>query len=237
MQVVGYGVVMPLYCLLDLVFSSSGPGSAGLTDPARLHAIVPAVGLGFVFPSVLQALPLGQDPHQKLLAVWQAFPIYVGYLGWMFSQAIKRTVPTATNKKKSAVDKEALDHAWGFAISVGAVTHWATMGVIAAATFYPGLFPAGVADSFTFANVFVPHPPRWYGTVTIASTMMQFLHYDLYVGAGATLVWAATQANRAGALSLDVGGIAQIARDVLVLGPVSAAVSLLRSRDQAVLVS
>ena len=236
MQAVGFGVVMPLYYLLDLLFSSDDPKSLGLTDPARLHAIVPAFGLSFILPSSLQTLPVSADLRQILIAAWQPFPIYFGVLLWAFSQVVKRiTITGGTRVNKSEADRQALDSAYGFAIAVGALTHWATISVILAATFAQDFLPAGVAEHLTPAKVFVPYAVHWYGPGTLASTMLQFLHYDQYIGAAAGLVWAATLANRAGVWSLNVEGIRRIVRDVLIMGPPSAVISLLWERDDAVL--
>lgn len=236
MQGTGYGLTMPIYYLVDLLFSSSDAQGVGLTDPTRLYAIIPAFALGFIIPSALQTLPAPRDLHQILLAAWQPFPIYFGVLLWVFSNIVKKIAITGSvGTKKSVTDRNALDHAYGFAIGIGALTHWVTLGVIVAAAFAPDLFPAGIAERLTLANVFVPHALRYYGPATVASAMLQFLHYDQYIGAAAGLVWAATLAKRAGVWSPNKKGIRRILRDVLVLGPPSAVISLLRSRDEAVL--
>ncbi|KAM0414706.1 hypothetical protein ACHAPT_013445 [Fusarium lateritium] len=221
MQIIGYGVVMPIYCILDLLFSSS---DMALVNPEKLHAIIPAFAFGFFIPSALQTLPTSRDMHQILLAIWQAFPIHVGLLHWGFSYLVK---PRGSSKL-------AVNHAYSFAVRVGAITHWVTIALIVSAKVVPGLFPADVAEQLTFSNVFIPTALHWYGPKTIASAVFHFLQYDLYIGAVAGLVWAATHAHVAGIWECNLGGIGWILRDVLVLGLPSAVISLLWKRNAAV---
>lgn len=47
---------------------------------------------------------------------------------------------------------------------------------------------------------------HWYGEGTVATTIMQFLHFDQYIGAAAGLVWLA-----------NVEGFRSIVREVLIL--------------------
>ncbi|KAF4983205.1 hypothetical protein FDECE_17354 [Fusarium decemcellulare] len=177
MQVVGYGIVMPIYYILDLLFSST---DMTLASPDTLYAIIPAFVLGFFVPSALQTLPTSRDVHQIFLAFWQAFPIHVGFLLWAFSYIVKPAQPSNLPGKKASLDKQAISHAYGFAVTIGAITHWATIALILCVTAAPEVFPSGVAEHLSFSSVFIPTPLHWSGPATITSATMHFLQTSYY---------------------------------------------------------
>jgi hypothetical protein len=232
MQAVGFGVTMPAYYILDLVFSSHEPAHLAIRDARKLDSkvFVPAIALGYLLPSALQLLPVSEDLHQILLAVWQPFPIYVVTFFWLFS----RGSPSSQLAKKTTTKKdvEGIRHIYSFGITVGMVTHWTTILLV---FFRPSIFNAVISERLSFTNVFVPHPVHWHGPSTIAQASMQFLQWDLYCGGTAGLVWAATLAQRAGAWELGVKGIAEVVKDAVIMGMPSTVLNLLQKRDMAVM--
>lgn len=120
----------------------------------------PAFALGLTLPPALQILPIGEDLHLILLAIWQPSSLYVGMVLWLLSLVVKHIAPTRSRGKRSKVDKEGLDHAYSFEITVGALTNWDTLGTTLAAKFAPDLFPRGVAEHLTLCTGMARAPLR-----------------------------------------------------------------------------
>lgn len=239
MQAVGFAVIVPVFYILDLVLSASKPQAAALRSPERLFTVIPAFGLGYILPSILQALPLERDVHQLLVVVWQFVPLYVALLLPLFAGVFKRLSvgQTGAAHDRRRFDRDALQSAYGFAIAVGAMTQWAALSAILVARLAPHLLPGSsdVAERLTFANVFVPDPPHGYGPTTISDASRHFLLYDQYLGSAAGLVWAVARAARAGIFTGSVADLREIVKDVVFLGPQSAVVSLMWKTDEALL--
>lgn len=232
MQVVGYGATMPLYYILDLLFSSHEPADLTVQSAWKLrsNAIILAVALGYVLPSGLQLMPVSEDLHQIFLAVWQPFPVYVAVFFWFFSQTSQPFASSAP-KRETTTDVQGIRRIYTLATTVGALTHWCTILLVA---FRSSIFSPATAERLSLYNVFVPHPVHWYGPSTIAQASMQFIQWDLYCGGLAGLVWAATLAHRAGVWDLGLKGVGEVARDALIMGMPSAVLRLLLKRDMGV---
>lgn len=241
MQAVGFAVLVPAYFIIDLVLTSSTPYALTLRDPLQLKAIVPAFILAYMIPSAMHMVPCDDYLHQTLIALWQPFPIYLSTLLYVFSQVAKRASPSGgIPGGKAAADRDAVNHAYGFAIWTAAVSHWLVIGTIVAVGINPDILSADVAERLTFANVFVPRPIHYYGDAHPAGfneISMQFLQLDNYTGSLSCLVWAATKAARAGAWEFNASGILSLVKDVVVLGPISASLSLLQTRDEHIYAS
>jgi hypothetical protein len=238
-QLLGFGVVMPFYCLLHLVLDSSLPSAAQairLRDRVQLQVIIPAVALGFFLPTLLAIYPFeSNDVRQRCVALWQAFPIYVGVFQLVFAGAVKRTSVSSGSQSFALPEKQD----WGMLRSVyryGLTYALATQIMVGAALFLaavrPDLLPQSVASRLTFSNVFVPSSPHSFDRMTSpAAAMHAFLQYDQYVAAAALLLWAATLLRRAGGV-IDGSLLFATAKDCVVYGPVGAAMCLLRRRDE-----
>ena len=236
MQAIGFAVIIPVYYILDLVLSSSKPLNAKLRDPAQLFTVIPAFGLGYMLPSILQVVPFERDMHQMFIVVWQFVPLYVGLLLPLFSGVFKRlSVGQSGADEKSRFDRDALQSAYGFAIAMGALTQWITISTVVAAQLMPQLFPDGIAERLSFQSVFVPDAPHNYGPTTIAEASRHFLLYDQYLGSAAGLVWAITNASRAGIFKGTFGDFREIIKDIVFLGPQSAVISLMWKTDEVLL--
>lgn len=239
MQMFGFGVVMPLYAILHLALPRRAPGSSTkavqLQDPIQLHTVAPAFLLGYIFPSALLIFPYS-DPasRQRSNIVWQYFPVYVGALITGFTAMAKRiSIGQNLHKSPSQLSRDALSHAYGFALAFAAIFQWATYAVLFVAWAFPDELPSGLADRFTPKNVFVPNPPHSFRKMeSPAAAMHEFVLFDQYTGSAAILVWAAALCQEAG---VTMTSVVDILRDSLILGPIAAGLKILRKRDNALL--
>jgi len=135
----------------------------------------------------------------------------------------------------------ALRRVYSLAFTACAISHWATIAILATNRLLPSHFPPHLRASFTPSNVFLP-PPFWApGPMpNMAEGIHNFFQYDLYVGAVASLVWVtAINANRFEPRRLTWGWWARlvwrVALRVGVAGPGGGLVALMWERDGQVL--
>lgn len=229
MQAFGYGVVMPLYYVVDLLSSSHSPPDLRLRSPSKLQSsvFIPAVTLGYVLPSGLQILHLSEDLHQIFLALWQPFPIYVVFFFVLFAK-VHPVTQLSPGEQRARSDLEGINQIHTFSIAVGALTHWATIMI----TFlWPYLFSSGLVQQPAILDIFVPHGVHWYGPCSVAQASMQFLQWDYYCGASAGVVWAMTLSHQAGVFEFGVLGLGEVIRDIIVFGMPSTVLKILWKRD------
>lgn len=236
MQVLGYGMVMPLYYILDLLFSSYTPSDLQLRNPKILQELVfiPAVIIGYFLPTIAQVVTVAEPFHQIVLALWQPFPVYVVLLIWVLPKVnLQPPTPTQLEKDKKKTNIDGLRNVYYFAFQTGIVFHWSTCVIIP--IFRNFIFAPATAEHLSLFNIFVPHGVHWYGPATIAQVSLQFLQWDMYCGGLAGLVWACVLAQRAGAWEMGWRGVGVVAKDVALMGLPCAALMMLWRRDLKVL--
>ncbi|KAH7165291.1 hypothetical protein EDB81DRAFT_249573 [Dactylonectria macrodidyma] len=242
MQTFGYGLVVPVFFILHLVVSSrsSLTDTVRLRDPTSLHTVAPAFTLGYFVPSFLLAYPFAHaGVRQWANVVWQAFPLHVVLCQAVFTAVVKRTsLGQDAFTSPVQLDRRALSRAYGFAWNVAVTGQLCTYAVLFTASIDPGLFPAGVARTLSFAEVFFPGLPHSSAPMTSpAAVVHDFFRYDLYVGSAAALVWAVyllSQVRPSGAeerANLTRG----VVMSLCLSGPGGALVALLQHRDETVL--
>ena len=229
MQAFGYGVVMPVYYITDLLLSSHSPPDLRPRSPSKLQSrvFIPAIALGYVLPSGLQLLHVSEDLHQIFLALWQPFPIYVVFFFQIFAKMHPLT-PSPLGKQKAKSDLEGINQIYTFSIAFGALTHWATIII----TFlWPYLSSGALVQQPALLDTFIPHGVHWYGSCSIAQASIQFLQWDYYCGASAGVVWAVTLAHRAGVFEFGVLGLGEVIQDIIIFGMPSTVLKILWKRD------
>ncbi|KAK0644673.1 hypothetical protein B0T16DRAFT_460701 [Cercophora newfieldiana] len=72
-QLIGLGVVAPLYAFLSLI----APSAASYSLPSSTTALLPALVLGFYTPTLLTLASPDLADRQAFLSIWQLFPVWV----------------------------------------------------------------------------------------------------------------------------------------------------------------
>ena len=244
MQVIGFGVIAPLFFIAHLAITSQSPvaDTVRLRNPVSLYAVIPAVSLGYFLVSGLMAYPFPSSIHQFFNAVWQPFPLYVVLLQLLFTSISKRTsVGQSAHISGPKRDRSALDHAYSFAWNVAVTTQVTTILVIGATAVFPKFFPEGVPQRLSLARVFVPGSPHSSDYMKSAGAAIHdFFLYDLYSGAAAALVWGVYllfQVQPELQSSEEQTKLAKgVFNSTLFAGPGGALVALMQHRDEIVLV-
>jgi hypothetical protein len=239
LRTVGFGVIMPLYALLYFVLPRQGSAAsaeaAQLRDPIELHTVGPAFILGYFLPSALMAFPY-EDAYssQRANIVWQYFPVIVGVLLTGLSFMAKRlSIGMDIHTSKSRMSRDALNHAYGFALTCATLCQWITYAILVVAWGAPGKLSAQLAGHLTPGKVFFPEPPHSDSPMNSPGTAIhEFLKWDQYTGSFAILVWAFALARQAGARTPSFG---DVFRDTLVFGPAAAGMKVLWKRDTSLL--
>lgn len=214
-QVVSWQVLMPLWVLLFLLTSplaKASPKASVLVDLWDMTVLPATVLLAIALPTVAMYLPpasVSAKHHYAAIAFWQAFPMW-HYLLHAALSALGRvssgppagpqgaTLPSSAylSRVRGVYDLVFLGGAAGqLPILLLAL---APEGILtAAADSFPWLKPY-VAASVTLGSVFQPWSPLSPPTVDAASVgpgdlaplAVNFLHWDVYLGAGSLLLWA-----------------------------------------------
>ncbi|CAJ0550910.1 Ff.00g108400.m01.CDS01 [Fusarium sp. VM40] len=244
-QSIGFGFIAPLFFVVHLIWTARTTFSEGvrLRESLSLHTIFPSFILGYIVPCIFMAYPFSNhNVRQWANAVWSLAPIYIFVLQSVFTGLLKRlSVGQDANKPKVVLDKTALSHAYGFAWNIAVVGQLVTYAVLIAANAVPGLFPDGLADSFTMNKVFVPDaaPHSYEPMSSAAAAMHNFLIYDFATGSVAALIWAIHQLLEVRPELKSGEERTNLARgvltSVLLSGPGGAVIALMQHRDESVL--
>lgn len=250
MQSIGYGIIMPTYCAVHLLISPTAlsepsqiqESSVRPRDDPTLSTLPWSILCGYILPAVMMSLP-GFSPqvHQRLVAVWQVFPIWIWMLQYIFGQASRLRVRgprqlTSRTSQTRTIDLESLNRLYRFAFALATLTHDITLGLIALVQCFPALIATSSGHAVTFQDVFLPPNFR---TGTQISDMVQgahgFFQYDQYVGSIAVIVWVMTLRFNARSKSMSARQWVKLASEVvgyvLLAGPAGALVMLLWVRD------
>jgi hypothetical protein len=244
-QSVGFGFIAPLYYIVHLLLTSkaSYSQSVHVRDYLSLHTVVPSFLLGYIVPCIFMAYPFSNyNVRQWANAVWAMAPFYIFILQVVFTGLLKRlSVGQDANKSRVVLEKAALRHAYGFAWNIAVVSQMTTYAVLIAASIAPGLFPDGLAASFTTDKVFGPDaaPHSYKPMSSAAAAMHNFLIYDFTTGSIAGLIWGLQQLLEVKPELKAGEERANLARGVvkslLLAGPGGALVALMQHRDESVL--
>lgn len=210
--------------------------------PHKLMCIPYSVALGLIAPTVAVALPapsiMTYERKQMLIAIWQAFPAWVGIL----QQILPLVANGFTNKvavadaKTHTLSKMRIIYLLMLALAV--VVRVSAWTISISAVLFPSIFAPDVVQLLTPSAVFRPRAAT--PTVkmpSIAAASLQLLQYDEMVGAAAMVMWSAAlyinTSERKGLgdwLSLIVKGIGIEA----LAGPHGFAVAAVWARDEII---
>lgn len=247
-----YAVITPLYLILHLSTSptATSPTATNLNiEVTDLVAIPISVVIGYILPAVLLALPapsvLTFDHKQILMAVWQAFPIWVDVL----QRAIPFLVSNASNarRKPSTFPAEAsseyiraVRYVYLFALMLAGSTHISAMTLATTSKLFPALFAAEYVGVFNPSKVFLP------STISMTTQMssighgaLLLLQYDGLTGSASLVLWASVLFvrvySRRRMFDWWLSFAAMVVLLTALVGPVGCVVALLWARDELVL--
>lgn len=251
-QTLAYAVITPLYLILHLSTSPTArsPSVAEISvDMSSLISIPVAISIGYILPAVLLALPapsvLSFDRKQILMAVWQAFPVWVDVLQRTISFIVAMVSNTERKSaispaKASATYIRATRYVYLFALILSGFSHISAMTLAATSKFFPGLFAPQYVGVFNPSNVFFPSTISMTTQMSsIENGVLLLLQYDGLIGSASLVIWASAVFVRAyGRRRPFDQWLSLVAANVLLtalVGPVGCAVAILWARDEAVL--
>lgn len=187
-QLRGMGLVAPLYFASSTYISSGipyfSPSSRTLPE-STARAILPALVLGFVVPTIMLFFPLADalNTRQIFIALWQPAPVYVVILTQIFSRAIK-SIGSSTPAKTNSAPAERKPNR--------DITHLKTLYAVVgcvSACFHVALLLSWAALGTNFiTKAFIPSD-AFAQVATLADGVFIFFQNDFLLVAAATLLW------------------------------------------------
>ncbi len=247
-QIVTFAVVAPIYFAVHLLTSptfSFGRQWDFLPHPAKLQSIPYSIAIGFVTPTILAALPapsvISYEKKQLFIAIWQAFPLWVGIcqivLPVLRSLFIDDVTPKRTNKQ--IIDS--MRRIYATMLVVAIVTRISTWTISISAILFPGIFAPEVGNLLKPSNVFGPAAATPSVKMpSLAAGSFQLLQYDEMIGGAAMVLWSASlYTNAIGSKGLaDWAWLAMKGIVILALaGPQGLAVAAVWARDEIIFAS
>lgn len=248
MQGLTYAVIVPVWLAVHLVTSPTARVDADvdgiLVETADLVAVAPAMLLGYVLPTFAMALPapgvLSFETKQEVVAGWQAFPLWVGVVHWVFSRGLRRFGYGDCERTGGRNGQlERLRWFYGGLFASAVVGQWSVLQCVGLSHAFPGLFAKEYGGVWDFGKVFVPKgisPATQVESVGEGTHLL--LQYDAYVGNAAMVLWASVllfRASQASAPALNRVRLAALIAGASVLGgPIGLVVSLVWARDELV---
>ncbi|KAJ5952743.1 uncharacterized protein N7479_011156 [Penicillium vulpinum] len=187
-QLRGIGLIAPLY-FVSSTFISSGmsyfsPSTRTLPE-STARAILPALALGFIVPTIMLFFPLADslNMRQIFIALWQPAPIYVVILTQIFSRVIKSIGSSTPVKTDSSAAEGKFD---------SDIPHLQTLYAVAggvSACFHVAFLLSWAALGTNFiTKVFIPSD-AFAQVTTLADGVFVFFQNDFLLVAAATLLW------------------------------------------------
>jgi hypothetical protein len=246
-------VTVPLWLFLHVLtspvakpFPGSHSSSVLLISKLDLGILPLAVILGYIVPSVLMALPssvVSPVEHQQYIALWQPFPVWciafhmsIRYLCNM----VAGSKDTANKGQQTALGRSYLNSArnvYRFIIGLCLITHLPALAITllppsAFSNAAPWLQNLSTAD---FASVYLPYfPTLTHQVPSFAAGVHAFLQWDMYIGAGAMLLWSVLLHWNTATEKTAVELLGKIGFWTLLAGPSGALAMVLWERDEIV---
>lgn len=240
MQSTGFAVIGPAWLLLHSLTAKTirNPTTKQLeASEAAIKAIPYSIGLGFIIPSLLMALPYpavwSLNTKMNLILVWQIFPLYIQIFQFVLEKTIFATSQPCSNVRQIWL----LQGTYKFAMFISVWINVAVCGISVAAYAYPDVFEGPQRLQMTPQEIFVPPNPfdKSLKVRTVSRGTIWFLQWDYLISGGAYLVWALYLKHaRAGRKFTVIELIGDLSIKPLVMGPMAAALSCISSRDQEV---
>lgn len=216
-QLRGIGMIAPLYFAASTWVSSDRPyftASSRALPESTAKAILPALVLGFVVPTVLLFFPLADalGMRQVFIALWQASPVYVVLLTRLFSRMIE-FVSSGNPAKTDTPDRK-----WHRDIPYLQALYAAT-GCISV-SFHLLFLRSWISEGAEFiAKAFIPFD-SFAQVATLADGVAVFFQNDFLLVLAASLLW--TLASIWDLYRLGISNVSLlVALPALVLGTLS----------------
>ncbi|KAK4226705.1 hypothetical protein QBC38DRAFT_479749 [Podospora fimiseda] len=169
-QLLGIGVLSPLWCFLQYTFSGK---QQEVTKTRWTLASFPAVILAFLLPFYGVLFVPDLEMRQKLLFVWQLYPIYLSVALFIFSRLFK----DSNDKQRDFTVKKIYI---GMASLMGAAL-WVSNA----------WFGSGIKE--TFIPTDIPSTGVVEGRLDFLGFIVQFMRWDGVFSFGSHLLWMAYQ--------------------------------------------
>lgn len=203
--------------------------------------------VGFVFPSVLMALPtpsvLSLSSKITAILVWQAFPLWTTVYNYVWSFALWPKIEYTKEADRLANQLSILRNVYKFGLALSVPAHIATWTLSLSAVVFPSLLTAAAQSELHPASVFLP--PNPFGdakAVDIAQGSKWFLQYDYAITSTAYVLWALAsrysksvkQATKDQSSSFDAVALVGVLGKIALLGPLATALTLIWERDEII---
>ncbi|KAL8939484.1 MAG: hypothetical protein Q9211_002715, partial [Gyalolechia sp. 1 TL-2023] len=134
------------------------------------------------------------ERKQLFIAIWQAFPIWIGLLQQIITFLRRSVMETAIVEYEMTKRRTfgSMRTAYALMLTVATVTRVSAWTISISSILFPSIFAPEVVDSLTPFVVFKPAAVTASVKMpSLAAGSLQFLQYDEMVGAAATVVWSA----------------------------------------------
>lgn len=244
MQNLTYAVTAPLLLLLHLLTSptvtSRTSAKSFLVPLSDIISTAPSMFLGFAVPALLMVFPspslISYSTKQSLIALWQAFPLWVSILQQCCSPAVTKLLGLSKANTRQ-LDSIIATRVFYLAIlAIAALTHLSTFYLVAMAYLLPADDVGEYKDAWSFSNIFIPAsitPSFKVNSIGEGAHLM--MQYDEIIGNSAVLVWAFALFVTAppGKLQLSQAQLSAFGLVLLIVtGPIGLAVGLVWARDE-----
>ena len=242
-QALGLGLCAPLYLLAHILTSptASHPTAEriSISKPVLL-AILPAIVVGFVLPTVSMSLPtpsyLLYGTKANLVLLWQFFPLWTSLLCLIFSYAFHGLTI-------SIQPSSILKATYSIVIALASAAHISALTLSVMPILAPSIFNPTFAKELTGA--YLKFPPWPIQSNAKASSMAEgalwFIQYDYILTSWAFLFWSVSLRLASLTTAEDPKGsqvtyicVSALGR-ALFLGPLGSAASLIWERDDAIM--
>ncbi|WPH01324.1 Hypothetical protein R9X50_00416300 [Acrodontium crateriforme] len=245
MELIGIGVTMPWWCLINIVFShatASARSRSSRAIPAQDLAILPyslfiGAGVTALFMNALK------PPHADPWIIARLYHPAISVIAHRVLRMLGFGNPTGSSKESTKAEQllsaQRMDRLYQVAFWLTAIPHITTLAAFASVHFFPEWIPPHVAAALAPELVWPIHSP-WFewGSLrvgSIASGIGIFLFWDEAITGAAILLWALV-VNRLGLVKkqLDQTPLWIVCRTLaltVAVGPSAAAVMLIKERD------
>ncbi|KAL1842350.1 hypothetical protein VTJ49DRAFT_5518 [Mycothermus thermophilus] len=187
-QVLGLGVVAPVYCFLHYLLTPVELFSAldrRLTNTRVSYASLPAVLLAYLLPFYALCFWPNLVGRQCWLFLWQLYPVWLALVRWGVSKVCLKETMDMDKIQRPLKDLNVMKgYVGGVSVLAAGVWWWAVLGGMQQA--------GGLAAVLTSVwNTFVPHGlPSW-SVGSFERFASEFLRWDQVFAFGSHLAWLA----------------------------------------------
>lgn len=236
----GFGMVMPIWCITYLSFSSTIIPSP--QEISSLRRIPLSISAGYLLPTILMFIPwFSNTIDQNLIALWQPFPIWILGIHFLLDCNPFCSSPRASNPSPRDLEnqeQEALQNIYNFGINLARIPHFISLSFLTLASLFPSQvewFTGIPMWGLTLKNAFIaPNPINPVAVESIAHGMHVFLLWDFYVGSATMLIWGSWLRFNKGQISGHEKWMEELLRFMLMLltgGAGAIIVELMRERN------